>query len=147
MIKEELGMSGYVRYMDDFVVWGDSSTELLDVLNRLEAFLHQQLALKLRPQPYIQRSELGMDFLGYRVFPGWIELSRRSKRRFDRKMKSLLFVEQTSRSELDRQRRLESLTQFTMFARSWHFRRNVLEQCAGKVARSRHGPETGRSGR
>lgn len=146
-VKEDLRMPGYVRYMDDFVVWGGSSRQLKEILNRITALLDERLALRLKPEPYIQRSEPGMDFLGYRVFPGWIGLSRRSRRRYERKIRALEYAEESGLSEGDVQCRLQALTQFAVFARCWHFRRNVLQKIEGQVERSRHGPESGHAGR
>ena len=146
-VKEHLRMPGYVRYMDDFVVWGDSSHNLNEVLGRITALLDEKLDLRLKPEPYIQRSEVGMDFLGYRVFPEWIGLSRGSRQRYERKIRALEYAEQCGLSEREVQCRLEALTQFALFARCWHFRRNVLKRCVGEVERSRHGPESGHAGR
>ncbi|MGB2610532.1 MAG: hypothetical protein WBC80_16275, partial [Isosphaeraceae bacterium] len=53
------------------------------------AFLATSLDLELKANPYINRSANGLDFLGCRVFPGRLELNRRSRVRFRRKLKGL----------------------------------------------------------
>ena len=126
-IKERMRQRGYVRYMDDFVVWDHSTKRLKLLLNETQDFLCNRLGLEFTPQPYIQHTKVGMDFLGFRVFPGWIELTNRSKQRFKKKMKRMLSNPHRY-SERELQQRLESLSQFAMFARSWHYRRNVIKQ-------------------
>ena len=58
-----------MRYMDDFVVWGDDRAGLSVVRERIGEFLARELSLGLKPDPYINRSRFGMDFLGCRVKP------------------------------------------------------------------------------
>ena len=146
-VKETLKKKGYVRYMDDFVVWSDSSAQLRTIQQQVTQFLSEQLELKLKPEPYIQRTHIGLDFLGFRVFPGWVQLSQQSGQRFERKTKHLLRDEGCRYPESELQRRLEALFAHAQFAKSWHFRSRVLEQCEGQADRSRHGAEPGQPGR
>jgi len=133
-LKESLRARTYVRYMDDFVIWGASSAELKSCQHEVESFVSDHLHLDLRPTPFINRTSLGMDFLGYRVFPGYIRLTRQSKQRFSRKLRR--YVEdyrRGRRTERELQQRLAALVAFPRFARSWQFRRRVLERWAGEI--------------
>ena len=85
-IKEGLRIGGYVRYMDDSALWGDTSAGLRDHLAAAAGFLKAELALDLKPSPYINRTAQGMDFLGCRVFPHYMTLNRRRRVRFRRKL-------------------------------------------------------------
>ena len=86
-IKEHLRRSAYVRYMDDFVVWGESGADLRGVWREVKDFLAAELRLVLKPNVSLNRTAFGMDFLGYRVFPQGLRLARRSKLRFARKFR------------------------------------------------------------
>ena len=86
-LKEDLQRGAFVRYMDDFVVWGESGRELREVRERVRMFLAVQLKLDLKNNTAINRTAFGMDFLGYRLFPGTVRLARRSKVRFARKFR------------------------------------------------------------
>jgi hypothetical protein len=66
-VKEVLRCKRYVRYMDDSVVWGDSSRDLELVLGAVERVVGD-LGLAFKPWPYINRTACGMDFLGL-IFP------------------------------------------------------------------------------
>ncbi len=46
--KETLRCAGYVRYMDDFVLWGGSGRELSGLRDRVREFLSETLGLELK---------------------------------------------------------------------------------------------------
>jgi len=85
-IKENLHSKGYVRYMDDFLVFGQSREELKEKLKLIKLFLEEYLKLELN-EPQLNYCYLGIPFLGYRVFPTKIKLTQKAKRRFKNKMK------------------------------------------------------------
>lgn len=127
-VKERLHRAAYVRYMDDFCVWGQSGVDLSAVRREIEAFLAEVLDLSPKPTPYINRTERGMDFLGCRVFPGYSILNARSRRRFRRKLaryESRLEAGQWDAACL--QRHVQTLVAFTLQVRSFRFRQRVLE--------------------
>ncbi len=128
-IKEGLRRRAYVRYMDDFVVWGSRREELNGVRARVREFLAEELKLELKAEPCLNRTAMGMDFLGYRLFPGTMRLARRSKVRFARKFRSYerAFLE-GEWGEAELQRRVQALLAFVMPADSAAFRRHVLER-------------------
>ncbi len=129
-VKEQLRVKGYVRYMDDCALWGESSAEVAACLDASRAFLSAQLGLDLKADPYINRSDHGLDFLGCRVFPGRLVLNRRSRVRFRRKLKALEEAYLLGRiAESVLQQRATALVAFTRTPRlsSWGFRRRVLQ--------------------
>jgi hypothetical protein len=143
-LKEELGRRAYVRYMDDFVVWGESGSELRGVCERVMEFLAAELKLELKANTAINRTAFGMDFLGYRLFPGTVRLARRSKVRFTRKFRRYEAAQRCGRwSELKLQQRMQALLAFVMPAESGAFRRHCLQRFG--VAAKRFQP--GESGR
>ena len=131
LIKERLRAFGYVRYMDDFVVWGNSSAQLRDALNAIRMYLGEELKLALRPEPYINRSAHGMDFLGCRVYPWGLKLNRASRTRFGRKLTVLERSYLAGRiDEAELQQRGTALTAFTTTPglASWRCRQAVLKR-------------------
>jgi RNA-directed DNA polymerase len=129
LIKEQLQRRCYVRYMDDFVVWGETAAELREVWRKVEAFLTTELGLKLKPNVILNRTDRGMDFVGYRIFPHELRLTRRGKRRFVRKFRSYERGQMEGGwTELQLQQRVGALIAFTLPCRSRSFRRNVMER-------------------
>lgn len=128
-VKERLQRRCYVRYMDDFVVWGETAAELREVWRQVERFLTTELKLELKSNVMLNRTERGMDFLGYRIFPDDLRLARRSKRRFATKFRAYEREhEEGVWTELELQQRMTALIAFTLPCRSRGFRRNVMQR-------------------
>lgn len=67
-IKHELHIKYYVRYMDDFVLFG-SKSELKYALRRISEFLKDVLFLQLNDKTTIDKSSRGVEFVGYKIYP------------------------------------------------------------------------------
>lgn len=135
-------MRGYVRYMDDVLVWAQSATELRRSLDLITDFLFQELGLVLKPYPYINRTSLGVDFLGCRIFRRHVTLNRRSRMHFRRRLQKLeTAFAQGWISEAELQRRATSVVAYARAAgaRSWRFRSRVLENHQVSSQRPRTG--------
>lgn len=86
-MKDRLGIKGYVRYMDDFVIFGNSSSELAGIKQNAGSFLENELELKLKAgATYINKSSHGLSFLGMRIFPRIIRVMPASRRRCLKKL-------------------------------------------------------------
>jgi len=130
LVKQGLRIAGYVRYMDDAVLWSDSKDRLFDSLPRIEDLLGRELLLELKGVPFLNRTILRMDFLGMRVFPGHCRLSAGSRRRFRRRVGACLEADRAGEvTELETQQRLRALVAITSLARAWQFRRRVMLTC------------------
>ena len=128
-LKETLKRGAYVRYMDDFVVWGENGAELRAVFEQVRAFLAAELKLELKGNTAINRTAFGMDFLGYRLFPGTVRLARRSKVRFVQKFQRYEAAHLRGEwSELVLQQRMQALLAFVMPAESVAFRGHILQR-------------------
>jgi hypothetical protein len=128
-VKESIQVRGYVRYMDDMLIWGDNRHDLKIVQQECEQFVSDVLGLELKP-PQVRRIEQGIGFLGCRLFPTHVELNRRSKHRWQKRVR---FLERAYRlgllNDLDLQKRLTSLSAFAKGGEvcSWKFRTSVLQ--------------------
>lgn len=143
-LKETLRRGSYVRYMDDFVVWGESGSELRAVCERVREFLAAELKLELKGNTAINRTTFGMDFLGYRLFPVTVRLARRSKVRFTRKFRRYEAAERCGQwSELKLQQRMQALLAFVLPAASGAFRGHIVQRF-GVAARRLEPRESGR---
>ena len=119
---------GYLRYMDDFVLFADSHERLKGELSHIVDFLNHRLGLTPKP-PQLNKSALGVPMLGFRVFPGRILLAPRSRKRFVRKFSR---YEADARSgAIDSRelvRRVTALVSFTRAADAVGFRRQIIGQ-------------------
>jgi len=86
-LQEELRVAGYLRYMDDFLLFADEPSRLKEQLAHLEEFLAARLKLTLKDNVQLNRSARGIPFLGYRVYPGRLRLAPAARRRLAGKLK------------------------------------------------------------
>ncbi len=117
-----------VRYMDDFVIWSDCERAWRGVAERVQAFLAAELQLELKPNLTANRTAFGMDFLGYRLFPGRMRLARRSKVRFARKFRAYAAACVAGAwTELQLQQRMTALLAFVIPVDSRAFRQRTIQ--------------------
>jgi len=89
-VKEKLGCRAFIRYVDDFVVLEQDISRMWEVHRAIEAFLHERLRLNLHPRKqFVTPVRVGIDFLGYRVFPAHRLLRRSSGYRFARRLRTM----------------------------------------------------------
>ncbi len=82
-------MKGYVRYVDDFLVFSDSKSQLAELGARVGESLNS-LRLRLHPtKNVISPVSQGIRFLGYRVFPTHRLLVKDNVRRFRRRVRKM----------------------------------------------------------
>lgn len=98
-VKRELGCRGYLRYVDDFLLFSDSKRELMNwrekIIKRLERYrltLHEGSAY---PKPAAE----GIPFLGFQVFPDHRRLKPRKGYAFRRKLSH--WVKYASREKIN----------------------------------------------
>ena len=131
-VKETLRVRGYVRYMDDMVLWHPSRKVLVEMHRRCQQFATVHLGLEFKPSS-VQRTGVGVAFLGCSIWPTHVELNRRSKRRWRQRVRVLERAERLGLiSESNLQQRLVALTAFSQAAgaKSWRFRKSVLQPLA-----------------
>ena len=91
-IKQVLRRKYYLRYVDDFLILGNSKEDLKEVLAQITVFLSERLKLELHPKKVrLFPTRLGVDFVGYVVFPNHVRLRSKNVRRFRKKLKKLEF--------------------------------------------------------
>jgi RNA-directed DNA polymerase len=88
-VKQGLRCRGYVRYVDDFALFGDSKAALWDAAREVEAFL-AGCRLRLHPRKcHVRRTADGAEFLGFRVFPTRRVPLKQKSRQYLRRLRKL----------------------------------------------------------
>jgi len=133
-IKDKLGIKGYLRYMDDFVVFGYSKQELLNLNRVIKSFLSRRLRLNLKENStWLNLSSHGLSFLGMRIFPRFIRVKTENRRRSIKKMNDA--VEKWKIGVVDEEKMAQSLASIVGHLRYFCPNVNiVLEVDAGKKA-------------
>ena len=88
-LKEVRRVEGYVRFADDFLVFGDEKSALHALLPEIRRFL-SGYRLSLHPRKCVVLAvRAGVPFLGWRVFPEHRLLRRSTGVRFQRRLREL----------------------------------------------------------
>lgn len=132
-IKEKLQIKAYVRYMDDMMLWSDRKNDLLTIKEEIKNYLNRRLKCNLKPFQ-LNRTERGVPFLGYQLFPYYIRLLQKSKVRFVQKLKKIYnHRENDYWDETSCQNRVLPLIAFSKYANSKSFRKKVILSIEGQA--------------
>ncbi len=99
-IREKLGFSKYIRYMDDMIVFGDSKQDLSQAR---QSIINKLAELRLRinnKKDIITSNSQGVDFLGFRLLGNSIRVRNQNLCRFKRKLRRISKQGDTDLSEL-----------------------------------------------
>lgn len=85
--KETMRLPGYIRYMDDMVLFAETKAACWQALDEAERWLRQERGLELKAEATrLAPVTEGLPFLGLRIFPGCWRLQRerflRTRRKF-----------------------------------------------------------------
>ncbi|MDD3347326.1 RNA-directed DNA polymerase [Oscillibacter sp.] len=90
-MKENKRIRHYFRYMDDVVILASSKEELHALKTEITEYLWTKLKLTLKPNWQVfPVSSRGIDFVGYRIFPGYTLLRKSTCIQMKRKMNGIL---------------------------------------------------------
>jgi RNA-directed DNA polymerase len=127
-VKHELRVKGYVRYMDDFLLFGEDRAVLKDYGRRIREKL-AELRLELHPDKYrLMPTRCGVDFAGFVVFAdGRIRVRSSSVRRFQRRYRNMLWGVRNGRREASEvTESVRAWVAHAAHAHSYGLRRSVL---------------------
>lgn len=86
-IKRELKIERYVRYVDDFVIFGVSKEVAVQLRDTIAAWLRENLGLELSRWT-IQPVSRGINFVGFRTYRATRTIRRHSLHNFGRALKA-----------------------------------------------------------
>lgn len=128
-IKRKLKCKGYLRYVDDMLLFANSKKELhkwrkeiILFLENLRLNIHENSA---QPRPV----RIGVPFLGFQVFPDYRRLKRRKAIHARRRLKAL--SAQYRAGEIDKEKINGSVQAWIAHAEhgdTWGLRENILSQ-------------------
>ena len=83
--KEKMQVKGYVRYMDDVLLFANTMQEIKTMLHTAKRFLEEELLLTLKEET-IGKTASGVPFLGFLLKPKGIYLSQKKKKRLKKRI-------------------------------------------------------------
>ncbi|MBI5630565.1 MAG: SUMF1/EgtB/PvdO family nonheme iron enzyme [Elusimicrobia bacterium] len=138
-IKEKLRVPGYLRYMDDFLLFADSKRFLSEGRQSIQEFVGNDLKLSIKSEATVHApvSE-GIPFLGLRIWPRLVRLDGSNKRRLISALRAGTKSLTSGELEEDLVSSLRSRLGHAEHADTLNFRRSLGELCE-----SRSGSNTG----
>jgi hypothetical protein len=89
-VKHQLKLRYYIRYMDDFVFFGNNKTEMMHAEKAIHQFVDEKLKLQLHASGGATPSAHGLTFLGFRIYTNHVSVKTASVNRFRKKLKYML---------------------------------------------------------
>ena len=87
-INEKLKISGYLRYMDDLLLFSDDKKKLWECYYAIQDYLSEKLKLKLKDKATLLAPVMqGIPYLGFRIFPGLTRIKRENLQRSKKRLK------------------------------------------------------------
>ncbi|MBC8549837.1 MAG: group II intron reverse transcriptase domain-containing protein [Candidatus Brocadiales bacterium] len=128
-IKERLRIKGYIRYMDDFILFGNSKKMLNNAHKEIKEYLLSVLKLKIKDsQTMLAPANTGLSFLGFRIFRNLIRIQQKGFRRFKRKvLRRINEYDNGYIDELKFEQSLSSLVSHIKTANTYRIRQKFFE--------------------
>lgn len=127
-VVRELRPGRYLRYVDDFVLFGDSRPELDEMRERIERFL-EALRLRLHEnKSQVRRTSDGVTFLGWRLAPGRIRLPRPAVVRVRRRLRAIGRAYHAGGIDFEAVKaRVQAWLGHASFGDTWRLRQSLFE--------------------
>ena len=125
-IKEQLKIKIYLRYMDDMLLFSNNREELKQQLSMLR---EKAETLKLTLKPIVlNKTQQGISFLGYKLFPHAILLNSSNKLRFKNKYQTYQnYLDKNIWDEKTFQQHVTPLFSFVQHAYTKRLRKETIE--------------------
>jgi len=88
-VKHKLGIKYYTRYMDDFIILHHNKKYLHRLKEEVEEFLNNKLKLHLNKKTCIRPISIGIEFVGFRIWPTHRRLKKKTALKMKRRLKYL----------------------------------------------------------
>lgn len=139
-IKEELRVKGYIRYVDDFVLFGNDKKQLHYWRANIEKYL-ATLRLIIHPhKTKIYKVDNGVPFLGFRLFPFYKYVKKQRSKRAYRHIRKSVKEMQEGHINPDRlESMLNSWLGHIRFGRHYYIEKKVFDYiCSQGVNLAKH---------
>jgi RNA-directed DNA polymerase len=127
LVKDRLRLRGYLRYMDDMVLFHDDPHALFELARAVEGACH---GLRLRLHPWqVRPTAMGLAFVGFNVRDDHVRVRRSSVARAERRLGAQ--VAALRRGEIDATTLFESLRAtfaHWSYADSWRLKERFLRR-------------------
>jgi len=126
-VKRELKCKAYIRYVDDFLLFGNDKQVLHEALGMIIQKLAELRLTLHENSAQVFPINTGIPFLGFRVYPEYRRLKSRRALAFRRKLKSIVKSARQDRSTYSNlQATIQGWVNHVRYGDTWHLRKSVL---------------------
>lgn len=131
-VKFDLRERYYLRYMDDFLIFGNDKKHLHTLKEKIREFLEKTLQLNLHPRKSkVFPTKLGVDFCGFRNFKDYRRLKKSNIKMFIKRMKKKQEQLRQGQIELsDISRSLQCWVAHASYGDTYNLRKKLLNRFA-----------------
>ena len=90
-IKKELHIKYYSRFMDDSIILVKTKPEAIQVLEKIQEFLKENLHLELNNKTQIFKNSQGVNYCGYKINEYRLKIRDKGKKKLKKKIKYLRY--------------------------------------------------------
>lgn len=123
-VKHKLHWHDYIRYCDDFCLFGNDARQLRSLISTIGEFLDRELDLTFS-KAVVRPTALGVDYIGYRHFKKFILLRRRTAKRIRKRLVNIVRFNDTSSRATGQ---LASAHGWCKWACTYNYRRSVYRE-------------------
>lgn len=89
LAKRTCSIKYYIRYMDDVIILSDNKEDLNRYKREFSDFLGDELRLRLNNKTAIRPVSQGIEFVGFRIWPGYVRLRKSTSLHMKRHLKEM----------------------------------------------------------
>ena len=135
-IKFDLKEKYYLRYMDDFLIFGNDKKHLHKIKEEVRNFLGRNLEINLHPKKSAVISiKSGVDFCGFRIFKDYRLLRKANVKSFIKRMRKMQELFRQGRIEMkDISHSLKCWIAHASYGNTYNLRKKLLEKLVFKAS-------------
>jgi retron-type reverse transcriptase len=113
--KQTLKIKGYIRYMDDIILWGRTKAQIWYYYGQLKAFLETHLKQTFKPVIF-NKTSYPFNYLGYIIEKEVLKPNKRNRIKFIKKQRQILHLLKINKiTEQKAQQQFWSMHQYHTF--------------------------------
>ncbi len=133
-VKFDLRSRYYLRYMDDFLIFGNDKEKLVEAKIKVKDFLKNKLELQMHEgKSQIYRTKSGIKFLGFRIYKDYRRLASDNVRRFKKRIMKFGYLLERGQISIEQIRdSARCWAAHSRYANTRSLRLGMLKEFAGK---------------
>lgn len=121
-VKQKLRWHDYIRYCDDFCLYGDDKSVLKQKAREIEAFVNKYLNLSFS-KSVLRQTKAGVPFIGYRHFKKYVKLRKSAAQKIRKRLVNIICHHDRSDHAISQ---IAAAHGWTKWACSFNYRQHIL---------------------